>query len=225
MACEHPPLNGSQGGKTATANSTSLAPGIRVAFLFVRFHYLILAPWIVLGVPSQVFLGLGLTFVLIIIAVGLSGMLARKQALTTLTPVALLVLLVAGKVGTDLARAPAPDTAVLLLEFVAVIFFMEASGVVSSYDRETSELAGRTDDMSHAARARLGMWVTGQLSRQARLVAGALGLSLVLLVLGGFASVSINQPSFSAVLVLLIVGALLFLITQRREPETRQVRL
>jgi hypothetical protein len=112
-----------------------------------------------------------------------------------------------------------------LLQFVAVIFFMEASRVVLSFDREAGELARRTDEMSQAARERLGIWVRSQLSRQARLIGGALGLSLVLLVLGGFTSVSINQLSFSAVLVLLVVGALLFLITQRREPETRSVRL
>jgi len=152
-------------------------------------------------------------------------MLARTLVLTTIASVGLLALLVAGKVGTDLVKASAPDTAVLLLEFVAVIFFMEASRVVLSYDSEKSELAGRMDDMSNAARERLGMWATGQLSRQARLVAGALGLSLILLVLGGFTSVSINQLSFSAILVLLVVGALVFLITQRREPETRSVRL
>ena len=102
---------------------------------------------------------------------------------------------------------------------------MEASRVVISYDKEAGELAGRTDELSQAAKGRLVIWVRGQLSRQARLIAGALGLSLVLLVLGGLTSVSINQLSFSAVLVLLVVGALLFLITQRREPETRSVRL
>jgi hypothetical protein len=139
--------------------------------------------------------------------------------------VTLLVLLVAGKVGTDLALAPNPDTAVLLLQFVAVIFFMEASRVVLSFDTETSELGGKTDDMSQAIRERLSMWVRGQLGRQARLMIGALGLSLVLLVLGGFTSVSVNQLAFSAILVLLVVGALVFLITQRREPETRQVSL
>jgi hypothetical protein len=218
-------VNCSQGGKTSTSNNTGLGLGTKAAFLLVRFHYLFLAPWIVLGVPSQVFLGLGLPIILVIVAVGLSGMLARQQVLTTVASAGLLVLLVGGKVGTDLARAPAPDTAVLLLQFVAVIFFMEASRVVLSYDVERSELAGRTDDMSQAARERLEKWVTGQLSRQARLIGGALGLSLVLLVLGGFTSVSINQLSFSAVLVLLVVGALLFLITQRREPETRSVRL
>jgi hypothetical protein len=191
----------------------------------VRFHYLFLAPWIVLSVPSQVFLGWGILSVLAIVAVGLAGMLAGKELLATLASVMLLGLLVAGKVGTDLARAPAPDTAVLLLQFVAVIFFMEASRVVMAFDKETRELAGRTDDMSIAVRNRLGKWVVGQLSRQARLVIGALGLSLVLLVVGGFSSVSVNQLAFSATLVLLVVGALLFLITQRREPETRSDHL
>jgi hypothetical protein len=191
----------------------------------VRFHYLILAPWIILAVPTEVFLGQGVLLVLVIVSVGLSGMLARKQVLTTLASVALLALLVAGKVGIDLARAPAPDTAVLLLQFVAVIFFMEAARTIVAFDRETSELAGRTDDLSQAARKRLEIWVRGQLSRQARLVVGALGLSLVLLVFGGISSVSISQLAFSATLVLLVVGALLFLITQRRQPETSQVRL
>jgi hypothetical protein len=193
--------------------------------LIVRLHYLFLAPWIVLGVPSQVFLGLGDLIVLVVVVVGLSGMFARKQAFTTLASVTLLVSVVAGKVGTDLTGASSPDTAVLLLQFVAVIFFMEASRVVLSFDKETSELAGRTDDVSQAVRERLGMWVKGQLSRQAQVMIGALGLSLVLIVLGGFTSVSVNQLAFSAILVLLVVGALVFLITQRREPDARPAEL
>ena len=128
----------------------------------------------------------------------------------------------AGKVGTDLTIAPNPDTAVLLFQFVAVIFFMETSRVVLSFDQETSELGRRTDEMSQAIRERLGVWVKGQIGRQARIMIGALGLSLVLLIIGGFTSVSINQLSFSALLVLLVVSALVFLITQRREPETRR---
>jgi hypothetical protein len=148
-------------------------------------------------------------------------MFSKKESLTTLASVALLVSLVAGKVGVDLARDSTPDTAVLLLQFVAVIFFMEATRVVLSFDRETEELAGRTDEASQAVRRRLRRWITGQLAKQARLVIGALGLSLVLIVFGGFTNVSINQLAFSAILVLLVVGALLFLITQQREPETR----
>jgi hypothetical protein len=191
----------------------------------VRLHYLFLAPWIVLAVPSQVFLGFGILIVLIVVVAGLSGMFAGKQMLAILASGALLVLLVAGKIGTDLSRTPNPDTAVLLLQLVAVIFFMEASRVVLTFDSETRELAERTDEMSQAINGRLGTWLGGQLRRQARLMFGAFGLSLVLLVLGGFTSVSINQLAFSAVLVVLVVGALLFLITQRREPETRSDRL
>ena len=126
----------------------------------------------------------------------------------------------AGKVWIDLARASAPDTAVLLVQFVSVIFFMEASRVVLSFDKELSELGGRMDEGARAVIERSETWVRGQLTRQARLSIGALGLSLVLLVLGGLTSVSINQIAFSAILVLLVVGALVFLITQRREPET-----
>lgn len=189
----------------------------------MKLHYLILAPWIVLAVPSQVFLGLGILIVLVVGFLGLFGMFAKNQALAILASLMLLVSLVAGKVGTDLTGASSPDTAVLLLQFVAVIFFMEASRVVLSFDGEMGELAGRVDDMSQAVRDRLAMWVTGQLSMQGRLMIGALGLSLVLLFLGGFTSISVNQPALSAILVLLVVGALLFLITQRREPETSQV--
>ena len=175
--------------------------------------------------PSQVVLGFGVLIVLVVGFLGLYGMFAKKQAFTILASVMLLVVLVAGKIATDLTRASSPDTSVLLLQLVAVIFFMEASRVVLSFDREMGELAGRMDDMSRAVRGRLVMWLTGLLTRQARLMTGALGLSLVLLVLGGFAGISISQPALSAILVLLVVGALLFLITQRREPETRPVSL
>ena len=191
----------------------------------MRFHYLVLGPWIVLAIPSQVLLGLGILLVLVIMSVGLYGMLTKKQMSVTLASVALLLVLLAGKVGSDLARAPAPDTAVLLVQFVSVIFFMEASRVVLSFDRESSELDGRTDEGARAVIERSEKWVRGQLVGQARLSIGALGLSLVLLVLGGFTSVSINHLAFSAILVLVVVGALLFLITQRREPETRSVML
>lgn len=191
----------------------------------MRVHYLFLAPWIVLAVPSRVFIGLGILIVLVVNVVGLAGTFGRKQRLSILSSAMLLALLVAGKVGTDLTTAPNPDTAILLLQFVAIMFFMEASRVVLSFDAEAGELEVRTDDMSKAIRERLGVWVKGQLGRQARLMMGALGLSLVLLVLGGFTSVSVNQLAFSAILVLLVVGALVFLITQRREPETRQVSL
>jgi len=221
VACRLSPLNSSQRGETSTTSDTSLGSGFKVGILVVRLHYFLLAPWIVLAVPSQVFLGVGILLVLVIIVAGSSGMFAGKQVLATLASVILLVLLVAGKVGTDLAKAPSPDTAVLLLQFVAIIFFMEASRVVLSFNQETRELAGKTDEMSQAIKGRLELWVKGQLGKQASLMIGALGLSLVLLVLGGFTSISINQLAFSAILVLFVIAALIFLITQKREPETR----
>jgi hypothetical protein len=183
---------------------------------------LVLVPWIVVSVPFQVFLGFGIAIMPMIVVVGQYGMLAKRQGYATMASVALLVVLLAGKVGIDLARASAPDTAVLLVQFVSVVFFMEASRAVLSFDKESSLLEGRTDEGSRDVLNRLEKWIRGQLTRQARLSIGALGLSLILLVLGGLTSVSIDQIAFSAVLVLLVVGALLFLITQRREPETRQ---
>lgn len=187
----------------------------------MRFHCLFLAPWIVLAIPSEVFDGFGVLLLSLVVAIGLVGVLARSRPVSALASVGLLALLVVGKIGIDLAKVSAPDTAVFLTQFVAVIFFMEASQVMLSFDKETSELGGRTDTMSMAIRERAQAWARGQLTRQAQLVIAALALSLVLLVLGSFASVSVNQLNFSAILVLLVVGVLLFLITQRREPQTR----
>jgi hypothetical protein len=45
-------------------------------------------------------------------------------------------------------------------------------------------------------------------------------LSLVLLVVGSIASVAFNQLFFSAALVILSIGVLLFVLTHRREPES-----
>jgi len=191
----------------------------------VRLHYLLLAPWIVLSIPLEVLFGLGILIVFAIAIVGLLGMFSKRQKLASFASLALLATIIAGKVGTDLARVAAPDTLVLLVQFVAVIFFVEASRAVLSFDKESDELGEKEDEVSEAVRRRLDVWVGGQLSRQMRLIMGALGLSLLLLVLGGFASISLNEPVVSALLVMLVVVGLLFLITQRREPETRPVRL
>ncbi len=191
----------------------------------MRLHHFLLAPWIVLSVPVDVFLGLGIQIILFIVAVGLLGMFAKKQGLASFASLALLVMIVVGKVGTDLVRAAAPDTLVLLVQFVAVIFFMEASRVVLSFDREIGELGERMDEVSQRVRERLDTWLGGQLASQGRFIMGALGLSLLLLVLGGFTSVSVNEPVVSGLLVVLVVGVLLFLVTQRREPETQPMKL
>jgi hypothetical protein len=146
-------------------------------------------------------------------------MLRRNELLARGASLSLLGAIIGGKVGTDVLGGVAPDTAGLLLEFVAVIFFMEAGRVVISFEMENRELAEKRDELSLSLARKLALWAQGQLAGQTRIAAGASALSLGLLVLGGFSSVSINQLAFSAVLVLVAVGVLLFLLTNRREPE------
>ena len=191
----------------------------------MRLHYLLLAPWIIFDIPSQVIFGLQLPALVIVSGIGLLGMFGRREVLARGASLGLLALVIGGKVGVDIIGGAASDTAVLLVQFVAVVFLMEASRVVLVFDRENSELVEKPDELSQGLRRKLALWAQGQLVGQARIMVAVLGLSLTLLVVGGFGSVSVNQLVFSAILVLLVVGALVFLITQRREPETRPVRL
>lgn len=185
----------------------------------MRLHYLALAPWIIFTLPALELLGLEAPIVLVIAGIGLLGMLGKNKILASGASLSLFGLIIGGKIGGDLIGFAAPDTAIVLVQFVAVIFFMEASRVVLSFDAESRELEGKHDPLSLALKTRLVNWAQGQLASQARIMAVALGLSLLLLVLGGFASVSINQLGFSAGLVLVVVGVLLFLVTNRREPK------
>jgi len=184
-----------------------------------------LAPWIIFDIPSQVIFGLQFPALVIVSGIGLLGMLGRREVLARSASLSLLALVIGGKVGADIIGGSASDTAVLLVQFVAVVFLMEASRVVLVFDRENSELVEKPDELSQGLRKKLAMWAQGQLVGQARIMVAVLGLSLTLLVVGGFGSVSVDQLVFSAILVLLVVGVLVFLITQRREPETRPVRL
>jgi hypothetical protein len=193
--------------------------------MLVRLHYLVLAPWVIFSIPSIVVFGLQVPAALTVSGVGVLGMLGKKEVLARGASLSLFGLIIGGKVGGDVLRAAAPDTAVLLVQFVAVVFFMEASRVVLSFDAENGELAGKQDELSRGLMGKLVGWAQGQLVGQARIMLVALGLSLVLLLVGGFTSISINQLGFSAALVLVVVGVLLFLVTQRREPETRPVKL
>jgi hypothetical protein len=161
---------------------------------------------------------------LIISGVGLLGMLGKKEVFARGASLSLVGLIIGGKVVGDVLGSVAPDTAVLLVQFGAVIFFMEASRVVLSFDGESRELAGKYDELSRGLMRRLVDWTRGQLVGQARIMLVALALSLVLLVIGGFTSISINQLGFSAALVLVVVGVLLFLVTNRREPERQRSR-
>ena len=135
------------------------------------------------------------------------------------TSAGLVVLIVWGKVASDLFALPGEDSALLLLQFMAVIFLMEASTSVIIMDNSWVKLRGKDDDLSNAARIRLIRWISAQLARLGKLTAGAFGLSIVLLLVGGFVNVSFSQLAFSAILVLAAVVAILILLTYRREPE------
>jgi len=187
----------------------------------VRIHYVFLSPWIVFEIPSRVIFGLQFPIALIVSGIGLLGMLGKRAIVAEAASLSLLVLVIGGRVGADIVGGPASDTAVLLVQFVAVVLFIEASKVVLVFDRENAELVDKPDELSQGLRKKLAMWAKGQLVSQARIMIAALGLSLALLVFGGFSSVSINQLVFSGGLVLVAVGVLLFLLTSRREPERR----
>lgn len=131
-------------------------------------------------------------------------------------------MIVWGKVASDLYGYAGPDSAVLLLQFMLVIFLMEASNTELIVDAEYKRLQNRNDEFSDEARRHLLGWAKTQLLSLGKLTAVAFLLSLGLLVLGGFVSVSINQLAFSGALVLVAVVALLILLTYRREPGDRR---
>jgi hypothetical protein len=187
--------------------------------VLVRLHYLVLAPWVIFTIPPSVLFGFQIPAAVIVSGFGLLGMLAKKEILARGGSLSLIGLIIGGKIGEDVLGAAAPDTAVMLVQFVAVIFLMEASQTVLSYDGGNRELEGKHDEFSVGIMRRLVEWAQGQLLGQARIMLVTLGLSLVLLIVGGFTSVSINQLGFSAALALGIVVVLLYLVTNRREPE------
>lgn len=187
--------------------------------LGVRLHSLFLTPLIILGVPSQAVLGLEVPVGIVVALAGALGMFLRLPRLASSASLSLIALLVWGKIVMNFLRIPPPDTALLLLQFVAIVLLMEASRVVLSYDEECRELEGKEDDVSKSARLELIGWLRGQLVGHVRLGVSTLALSMALLVIGGFSGVSVSQVYFSAAFVLLFVGALLFLLIHRREPE------
>jgi hypothetical protein len=148
-------------------------------------------------------------------------MLTRNRTATTIASSILLFLILWSKVASDLQGLSSPDTAVLLLQFLATIFLMEASTTVILY-RSTSSQILKSNDVSETTRARLNRWVLGQLTGLAKLFLGAFLLSLALLVIGSTISVAVNQLFLSGALALGAVVATLFLLTYRREPETRR---
>jgi hypothetical protein len=188
----------------------------------LRVNYAFLVPWIVLTLPSAALFQQQWYIMSILVIVGLSGMLLGIRRAASATSAALIVLIIWGKVATDLFALPGPDSAYLLLEFMAVIFLMEASNTTLTMTSALTKLTGKDDDISSAARIRLTRWMSAQLASLGKLVAGGFGLALGLLLIGGFVNVAFNQLAFSGVLVLAAVVAILILLTYRREPEERK---
>ncbi len=149
-------------------------------------------------------------------------MLVRSRSAVWLASASLLLLIVWGKVARDLYGQPGPDSALLLLQFMLVIFLMEASTTTLTFDNAIKQLEGGNDDLSALARMRVTKWERVQLLNLGRLTIASFGLTLGLLILGSLVSVSVNQIAFSAILVLAAFVAIFILLTYRREPEERK---
>ncbi len=146
-------------------------------------------------------------------------MLLQSRTAVTLASVSLLLLIVWGKVAGDIYRLPGPDSALLLLQFMLVIFLMEASTTALTFDSTIKRLEGKNDDLSALARMEVIRWEGAQLLSLGRLTIASFGLTLGLLILGSLVSVSVNQIAFSGILVLAAFVAIFVLLTYRREPE------
>jgi hypothetical protein len=187
----------------------------------MKVNHVFLVPWIILGLPPGVLFQQQILIVAILIFLGLGGMLTRNRAAASFASACLLGLIVWGKIAGDLYRLPSLDSGLLLLEFMIVIFLMEASNTAILFDRTFRRLRAKNDDISAEHREGLTIWAGGQFLNLGKLIAAASSLSLGLLVVGDLVSVSFNQIAFSGILVLAAVVALLVLLTYGREPEER----
>lgn len=184
----------------------------------MRIHYLFLAPLVILGIPSRGLLDQNILVLSLITLTGLAGTTLRTKRLILIASMSLLSLLIWGKVAVDLLKGSAPDTAVFLVEFGMVLFFMEANLVMLEFYRSRRELERKKDELSQALEGRLRVWLRNQLYRQGKIAIGSIGLSIILLPLAGFTSISSSQLPLTGALLLLAIIALLFLVTHRREP-------
>ncbi|HZF21730.1 MAG TPA: hypothetical protein VEZ43_04605 [Dongiaceae bacterium] len=149
-------------------------------------------------------------------------MLLKSRPTVWLASASLLLLLIWGKVARDLYGLPGPDSALLLLQFMFVIFLMEASTTTLTFDYTIKQLEGKDDDLSAMARMRVTDWERVQLLNLGKLTIASFGLTLGLLILGSLVSVSVNQIAFSGILVLAAFVAIFILLTYRRDPQERR---
>ncbi len=138
----------------------------------------------------------------------------------TCASLGLMAVVVSGRVVADVYRLGSQDTAVLLSQFIAIIFLMEASYPTIDYEVGLAALRGRYDAMSKNTRELTQRWFGHQLVADAKLGVAAFAMSLALLTLGGFSGVRVGQLALLAILALAAVISLFVLLTYRREPES-----
>ena len=221
MVCGGPIVEKAKGGEANTTANKNLGSALRIGVGAVRFHFLFLAPLILFSIPPQGLLAFNIPALIIITIAGTTGNLLVRKQISTLASIVLLSLLVWGRVADDLFNVKPPDTSVFLVEFGMVVFMMEANQVLLTFETALRAHREKNDELSNALEARLWIWLRNQFSRQGKIAVGSLGISLALLPLAGFTSISTEQLPFTAALLLIAIIALLFLVTYRREPEKR----
>lgn len=185
----------------------------------VRLHHVFLAPLVAFSVPPQALLDLNIPVALLLGGLGIAGMLLGRRVLAVTASLSILSLLIWGKVAGNALNLSAPDTAVLLAEFTAVLLLTEASLVVLTFTQDYAILQDRRDELSHVLSLRLEEWLRNQLLNQSGLALVALSISIALIPVAGLTSASSNQLIFTATLALMAVVILMFLVIHRREPE------
>ena len=198
---------------------SSATTWLTVPILLVKLHYLLLVPWIVFSVPMVLTLGQPLLMVVGLVSLGVFGMFTGRRKCAIGSSIGVLLLLVLGRVIGDVYRLEPSDTSVLLLQFVAIIFLLEASLHVLAFESDRSRLPQLGDEWSEDMTIHVQKWLRSQLSADITLGLGTFLLSLGLLVLGGFAGIQVDHVAVLAILVLASVVALLFLLTYQRESE------
>ncbi len=199
-----------------------MTPAVRTGIFLVKAQHVFLAPLIIFGIPMAGLGGQGVLAVLLVQFSGFLGEVFGRRRASTLASIALVSLIIWGKVESDLLRTTAQDTAVLVAELTIVLLLMEASRVIQRYEGEKESLKNKDDELSQRLRERLEAWTRGQLAGQTKIALAALTVSLGLVPFASLTSISTNQLYVSAGLVLVAIIMLVFLVTHRREPETRR---
>ena len=134
----------------------------------MRLQHVFLAPLVLLVIPPAALFQQPLFFVLAVALVGLAGNVSGRSYLATTSSLSLLMLLIWGKASESILKTGALDTAVLLIEFSMVLFFMEASSTVLTFNRAFESLRKKDDEISQKQKGWLVNWLRGLLSRQGK---------------------------------------------------------